>query len=115
MRAGHQAGLADARHADAVVTALGMPGVPVYFAADWDAGQADQPAISAYLDGAASVIGRRRTGIYGGCHRSGGRSTRAGHLRVADRGVVGRRVGSAAGATPRSASACGWGARQLCR
>ena len=68
MKEGRPAGVADARHANAVVQALGMPGVPVYFAADWDAQPADQPAINAYLDGAASVIGRQRTGIYGGYH-----------------------------------------------
>lgn len=66
MKEGWPAGAADAQHADAVVQALGMPGVPVYFAADWDATRPDQAAINAYLDGAASVIGRQRTGIYGG-------------------------------------------------
>lgn len=64
MLGGHDAGLADARHADAVVKAIGMPGVPVYFAADWDAAPGQQAQINAYLDGAASVI--PRVGIYGG-------------------------------------------------
>ena len=66
MKEGHPAGVADAQHADTVVRSLGMPGVPVYFAADWDAAPSDQAAINAYLDGAASVIGHQRTGIYGG-------------------------------------------------
>lgn len=66
MKAGYAAGTADAQHSDAVVKALGMAGIPVYFAADWDATPGDQTAINAYLDGAASVIGRARVGIYGG-------------------------------------------------
>lgn len=66
MREGRQAGIDDARHADAVTAALGMKGIPIYFAADWDATPADQVGINAYLDGAAGVIGRARTGIYGG-------------------------------------------------
>lgn len=66
MLAGRAAGVADAQDADAVVRALGMPGMPVYFAADWDATEADQALINAYLDGTASVIGHARNGIYGG-------------------------------------------------
>src|SRR5215470_17404724 len=34
MLGGHTAGAAAAKHADAVVKALGMPSIPVYFAAD---------------------------------------------------------------------------------
>lgn len=66
MRSGQPAGVTDGQHAQAVTTALGMPAIPVYFACDFDASPADQAAINAYLDGAASVIGRARTGIYGG-------------------------------------------------
>jgi len=66
MLGGHNAGVAAARHADAVVKALGMPGIPVYFAADFDATPAQQVPINACLDGAASVIGHNRTGLYGG-------------------------------------------------
>ncbi len=66
MLGGHAQGVTDAQHSDAVVKALGMPGLPVYFAADWDATVADQTPINAYLDGVASVIGLKRTGIYGG-------------------------------------------------
>src|SRR5262245_26357343 len=36
MLAGHDAGKADAQTADTAVHALGMTGLPVYFAADWD-------------------------------------------------------------------------------
>src|SRR5262249_16624852 len=66
MPAAPPAGAAAGRHADAVVKALGMPSVPVYFAADFDATPAQQAPINAFLDGAASVIGRSRTGLYGG-------------------------------------------------
>jgi hypothetical protein len=66
MKEGKAAGVADAQHAAAVTKALGMGIIPVYFAADWDATPGDQTAINAYLDGVASVIGRDRTGIYGG-------------------------------------------------
>lgn len=66
MKTGQGNGVADAVDADAVVKALGMAGVPIYFACDFDATPADQTAINAYLDGVASVIGRARTGIYGG-------------------------------------------------
>lgn len=66
MLGGHPAGAADARHFGAVVKALGMDGAVMFGAADWDAAPGDQPEIDAYLDGAASVLGRGRTGIYGG-------------------------------------------------
>lgn len=64
--AGNSGGVADAKHANAVVAGLKMPSIPVYFAADWDAAPGQQALINAYLDGAASVIGHARTGIYGG-------------------------------------------------
>ncbi|MDL4774949.1 MULTISPECIES: glycoside hydrolase domain-containing protein [Thermomonosporaceae] len=64
---GRAAGQADARDAAAQATALGMPGDrPIYFAVDFDASAAQQSAINAYLDGAASVIGRGRVGVYAG-------------------------------------------------
>jgi len=66
MLGGKSAGVADAQHADAVAKALGMPGIPIYFACDFDATPGNQTAINNYLDGAASVIGRERVGIYGG-------------------------------------------------
>jgi hypothetical protein len=66
MLGGHPAGVSAAHHADAVTKALGMGGIPVYIAADFDAAPAQQPAINACLDGMASVIGRGRTGLYGG-------------------------------------------------
>jgi hypothetical protein len=66
MLSGSSAGVADAQFADARVKSLGMNGVPIYFACDFDATEANQTAINSYLDGAASVIGRSRVGIYGG-------------------------------------------------
>jgi hypothetical protein len=68
MKGGHAAGAAHAQHAVAVAKALGMDGIPFYYTADWDATPADQAAINAYLDGAISVHGLPRTGIYGGYH-----------------------------------------------
>lgn len=65
--AGRGAGIADAHDALTQATAAGMPaGRPLYFAVDWDATEAQQAQISAYFDGAASVLGVARVGIYGG-------------------------------------------------
>lgn len=65
--AGQAAGAADATRALAQATACGMPaGRPIFFAVDFDATPGNQTAINAYLDGAASIIGRSRVGIYGG-------------------------------------------------
>jgi hypothetical protein len=65
--AGKSAGVSDAKAAAAQAEACGMPGDrPIYFAVDWDASESQQAAINAYLDGAASVLGRQRVGIYGG-------------------------------------------------
>jgi len=64
---GQAAGAADAKAAASQAAAGGMPSSrPIYFAVDFDATQAQQAAINAYLDGAASVLGRARVGIYGG-------------------------------------------------
>lgn len=64
---GKAAGVADAKTAAIQATAAGMPSSrPIYFAVDFDATEGQQTAINAYLDGAASVIGRGRVGIYGG-------------------------------------------------
>jgi hypothetical protein len=40
----------------------------IYFSVDFDATSGQQSAINAYFDGVASVIGRSRTGAYGGYH-----------------------------------------------
>jgi hypothetical protein len=64
---GHAAGAEDARDALAEAKACGMPdGRPIYFAVDFDASAGQEAAIAVYLDGAASVLGKDRTGVYGG-------------------------------------------------
>ena len=63
---GHAGGVADANSAEAQVKALGADGIPIYFACDFDATPGDQAAINAYLDGVASVITWKRTGLYSG-------------------------------------------------
>jgi hypothetical protein len=65
--AGQDAGAADARAALQQAAACGMPDDrPVYFAVDFDATLGQQATIDAYLQGAASVLGARRVGVYGG-------------------------------------------------
>lgn len=64
---GQAGGAADAKTAQAQAAACGIPSSrPIYFAVDFDATAAQQAAINSYLDGAASVLGRSRVGIYGG-------------------------------------------------
>ncbi len=64
---GYSEGVSDARAAQSEAAACGQPaGRPIYFAVDFDASAGDQAAINSYLDGVASVIGRERTGVYGG-------------------------------------------------
>ncbi|MGH3499751.1 MAG: DUF1906 domain-containing protein [Nocardioidaceae bacterium] len=64
---GYAAGVADARTSRAQLSNLGAPhAAPVFFAVDFDASSHDQIGINHYLDGAASVLGRRWVGIYGG-------------------------------------------------
>ncbi|MFI6868282.1 DUF1906 domain-containing protein [Nocardia sp. NPDC050406] len=64
---GFGAGVTDARAALAqVLRCGGRRDRPIYFSADFDATPAQQVPINAYLDGAASVLGRENTGIYGG-------------------------------------------------
>lgn len=64
---GRAAGVTDAQRAAAQAAAAGMPDSrPIYFAVDFDATAKQMPVVMAYLDGAASVLGRDRTGVYGG-------------------------------------------------
>jgi hypothetical protein len=65
-RRGRDGGIQDAVNAREQANSCGLTAVPVYFAVDYDAPPGDQDAINAYLDGAASVIGRDRVGVYGG-------------------------------------------------
>ncbi|MEV4755405.1 DUF1906 domain-containing protein, partial [Micromonospora sp. NPDC049559] len=64
---GYAKGVADAEDAKAQAEDCGMPaGRPIYFSVDFDATAEQQTAINSYFDGIASVIGRGRTGAYGG-------------------------------------------------
>jgi hypothetical protein len=64
---GRAAGISDAQAAQRQATAAGMPsGRPIYFAVDFDAQPSQMPTVMAYLDGAASVLGKARVGVYGG-------------------------------------------------
>jgi hypothetical protein len=64
---GYAQGVSDAKTADSQAAADGSPsGRPIYFSVDFDASASDQPTIDSYFDGVASVIGRSRTGAYGG-------------------------------------------------
>ena len=64
---GKAGGVADAKTARSQAAACGMPADrPIYFAVDWDASAGQQATINAYLDGAASVLGRDRVGLYAG-------------------------------------------------
>ena len=66
MLGGFSMGKAHAIHFDSVCKALGIEGAIAYFTADFDVAPGQQQAIHSYLDGAASIISRSRTGIYGG-------------------------------------------------
>ncbi|GIJ51945.1 hypothetical protein Val02_88310 [Virgisporangium aliadipatigenens] len=64
---GHSLGAANATEAHRQALACGMPASrPIYFSVDFDAQPGQQSAINAYFDGIASVLGRARTGAYGG-------------------------------------------------
>lgn len=64
---GYAAGQSDAHYAQGLLVGLGLPAaMPIYFTADFDATPGQQAAIDAYLDGATSVIGLARVGVYGG-------------------------------------------------
>jgi hypothetical protein len=64
---GYSRGVEEAKAAEAQAKALGQPSDrPIYFSIDFDATPGDQAALDAYFDGVASVIGRARTGAYGG-------------------------------------------------
>jgi len=64
---GRARGASDAQEALCQATAAGMPaGRPIYFSVDFDAQLSQQAVINDYFDGVASVLGRARTGAYGG-------------------------------------------------
>lgn len=68
---GYAAGQDWARRGVAWISNKGLPmpsGRPIYFSADWDVQPGDWPDLKAALDGAASVIGRDRVGLYSGLY-----------------------------------------------
>lgn len=68
MKGGAAAGQADAAEALQHMAVLGAPaGVTVWFSADWDVQPGEVPAVLAYLQAAAGVLGSKsRVGLYGG-------------------------------------------------
>ena len=61
---GHDAGVTDAQEASRAAYSVGQPeDRPIYFAVDFDAAPS---AIAGYFAGVVSVLGRARTGVYGG-------------------------------------------------
>lgn len=65
--AGHAAGVADAKSAEAqVIGAGGPPGSIIYFAVDFDASDAERLKVNEYLRGAGAILGLHRVGVYGG-------------------------------------------------
>lgn len=64
--AGYDAGVFDATATQRAFDALGIPDSrPCYFAVDFDAQPGQYSVIDAYLQGAASVMGSGRIGVYG--------------------------------------------------
>lgn len=67
LKGGYAAGKSWAADADAHFRALGMPADrPIYLSVDFDANSTHWPALDAAMNGAASVLGRERVGVYGG-------------------------------------------------
>ena len=66
MLSGYNGGVTDATQSLSRANALGMTGIPIYFACDWDASESEQSMINSYMDGVAHVIGKNRAGIYAG-------------------------------------------------
>jgi hypothetical protein len=76
---GRAAGAADATYAKQRLIALGAPArLPVYFAVDFDPSNLQLGAVIDYLQGASGVLGKDRTGVYGGY----GTIATAAHARV---------------------------------
>lgn len=64
---GRAAGLADGNAALNQANALGFPQfLPIYFAVDFDATEADQGPINAYFGGVRDAMGGRKVGVYAG-------------------------------------------------
>lgn len=65
MAGGYDVGVKHAKAAQGFLDALGLPKHPVHFNVDHDATTAQLPAILDGMAGAASVVGKKRAGIYG--------------------------------------------------
>ncbi len=63
-RGGYEAGVRDAQRAETARREVGAPVLPIYFSIDYD--ERRTSAVRSYLSGVASVIGKARTGVYGG-------------------------------------------------
>lgn len=64
---GFPVGVAHAQSSLAGARTVGAPDtVPIYFAVDFDVTEAQWPTCAAYLNGAATVLGAGRVGVYGG-------------------------------------------------
>lgn len=64
---GYQLGRSHAISANNATAAAGMPGDrPIYFNVDFDMTTAQRSPVAAYFDGAASIVGIDRVGLYGG-------------------------------------------------
>jgi hypothetical protein len=66
MKGGYSAGTSHAGSADSFVRGLGLGGIPVYFACDFDPVSSDWAAVDGYCDGVKAVLGKSRAGGYGG-------------------------------------------------
>lgn len=65
MAGGYDVGVKHAQAAQKFLDALGLPNHPVHFNVDHEATAGQMPAILEGMRGAASVIGKKRSGIYG--------------------------------------------------
>lgn len=64
---GYEQGVKDARNAKEQADAVGAPSAaPIYFSLDFDVTESQYDVVDRYFDGVASVLGRARTGAYGG-------------------------------------------------
>ena len=62
---GHAGGKADASESVSQLNKLGMPIIPIYFAVDFAASEAQMATIDDYLAGCAEAIGKEWVGVYG--------------------------------------------------
>jgi Domain of unknown function (DUF1906) len=63
---GHAQGAMDAKSADSQGNSLGLAGIPIYFAVDFDAQPNQYAALDSYFQGVVAVLGMARVGAYGG-------------------------------------------------